>query len=147
MKKSTRLAPVRQIKQQEEKEAAQRLGEAQQGLNAAIKQLQELQQYRQDYYASLTEGREGSSSVPATSLEKYQLFLAKLNGVVERQQETVEQYKQHVDSHRKKWAEANARLKSIDELIERAKREETLFMDKQEQKSIDEQSQYRKRQW
>lgn len=147
MKKSKRLVPVRQIKQQEEKAAAQRLGEAQQGLNNAIKQLQELQQYRQDYYHSLSAGNEGNSSVPAAALEKYQLFLARLNGVVERQQETVEQYKQHVDSHRQKWAEANARLKSIDDLIERAKIEEEQLKDKQEQKAIDELSQHRKTQW
>lgn len=152
MKKSKRLAPVRQIKERDEKEAAKRLGDAQQGLNAAIKQLEELQQYRQDYYTTLSSGQPTGSTkvspgVPATVLEKYQMFLAKLNGVVERQQETVEQYRQHVETHRQKWVEANARLKSMDDLIARAQEEEALFLDKQEQKLIDERSQYPRKQW
>ena len=163
MKKSKRLIPVRQIKEREERDAAVRLGDAQQGLNAAIKQLDELKQYRQDYYSSLSSGLSTGapgdpksqsvgqpriqSSVPATVLEKYQLFLAKLNSVVERQQETVEQYRQHVEAHRQKWLEADARLKSIDHLIDRAKEEEELLLDKQEQKLADERSQYPKRLW
>ena len=148
MKRSKRLAPVRQIKEKEEKEAARRLGDAQKGLNAAIKQLEELQHYRQDYYTTLSNGGvSGNVAVPATVLEKYQLFLAKLNGVVERQQETVEQYRQHVEAHRKAWVESHARLKSMDDLISRAREEELLFIDKQEQKMVDERSQYPRREW
>ena len=148
MRRSKRLAPVRQIKEREEKEAARRLGDAQKGLNAAIKQLEELQQYRQDYYTTLSGGGiSNNASVPATVLEKYQLFLAKLNGVVERQQETVEQYRQHVEAHRKAWVESHARLKSMDDLIARAREEELLFIDKQEQKMVDERSQYPRRGW
>ncbi len=148
MRRSKRLAPVRKIKEREEKEAARRLGDAQKGLNSAIKQLEELQQYRQDYYTTLSGGAISSNvSVPATVLEKYQLFLAKLNGVVERQQETVEQYRQHVEAHRKAWVESHARLKSMDDLIARAREEEQLFIDKQEQKMIDERSQYPRREW
>ena len=148
MRRSKRLAPVRKIKEREEKEAARRLGDAQKGLNAAIKQLEELQQYRQDYYTTLSGGGISSNaSVPATVLEKYQLFLVKLNGVVERQQETVEQYRQHVEAHRKAWIESHARLKSMDDLIARAREEELLFIDKQEQKMVDERSQYPRREW
>lgn len=144
MKKSKRLAPVLQIKERDEKDAARRLGEAQQGLQAAIQQLEDLKQYRQDYYANLTGGASvgATSGVPASVLEKYQLFLSKLNGAVERQEQSIEQYRQHVDAHRKKWVEANARLKSMSDLIQRAKDEEALLLDKQEQKLMDERSQY-----
>jgi len=148
MKRSKRLAPVQKIKEREEKEAARRLGDAQKGLNAAIKQLEELQEYRKDYYTTLSGGGISNNvSVPATVLEKYQLFLAKLNGVVERQHETVEQYRQHVEAHRKAWVESHARLKSMDDLIARAREEELLFIDKQEQKMMDERSQYPRREW
>lgn len=147
VKKSKRLVPVLQIKERDEKDAAKRLGEAQQGLQGAIKQLEDLNQYRQDYYANLSGGVSAgvTSGVSASVLEKYQLFLSKLNGAVERQEQSVEQYRQHVDAHRKKWVEANARLKSMNDLIDRAKDEESLLLDKQEQKLMDERSQYPKR--
>ena len=148
MKKSKRLLPVLQLKERDEKAAAKRLGEVQQELNASIKQLEELQAYRQDYYTKLSnDPKNGLPSVPATILEKYQLFLAKLNAVVERQQEAIELNRQHVEAQRKNWVVANSRLKSMHDLIVRAKEEETMLLDKQEQSQIDERSQYRKREW
>ena len=148
MKKSKRLLPVLQLKERDEKAAAKRLGEVQQELNASIKQLEELQAYRQDYYTKLSnDPKNGLPSVPATILEKYQLFLAKLNAVVERQQETIELNRQHVEAQSKNWVVANSRLKSMHELIVRAKQEEAMLLDKQEQSQIDERSQHRKREW
>jgi len=67
--------------------------------------------------------------------------------VVERQQETIELNRQHVEAQSKNWVVANSRLKSMHELIVRAKQEEAMLLDKQEQSQIDERSQHRKREW
>ena len=54
MKKSQRLLPVRQLKQQEERTEAKKLAQVQQELAAAKQQLQELDSYLKDYFNTVS---------------------------------------------------------------------------------------------
>lgn len=135
MKRSKRLLPVKQLKKQEEQKEAKKLADAQNELRQAEQQLDELHQYRQDYYQSL---HQPSGSLTASNLAKYQVFLTRLNRAIENQSQMLNLKKKAVDAQTKVWAAAHARHKAMEELIERFSNEEQIEKDKQEQKLMDE---------
>lgn len=139
MKRSKRMTPVRKLKQQEERTAAKKFAGAQQEAQRELQQLQMLEKYQQDYFSSLhdNQGRAAGHSLSAQQLDKYQMFLARLHKAIENQRQVLVIKEKGVEAARKEWAEANARLKALDSLIEKMVIEEEQMKDKQEQRLID----------
>lgn len=137
MKRSKRMETVRKLKYQEEQQQAKKFAQAQQALQQEQAQLDMLKKYQQDYFAGLSSGVENTAIISASQLEKYQQFLSRLHKAIENQQQMVVIKKKSVEVARQEWAQANARLKALDNLIERLQQEEQRIADKQEQKLID----------
>lgn len=139
MKRSKRMAPVRKLKQQEERAAAKKFANAQQEVQREMQQLQMLEKYQGDYFSSLhdNQGRGGAGSLSAQQLDKYQMFLARLHKAIENQRQVLVIKEKGLEVARQEWAESNARLKALDSLVEKMVREEERAQDKQEQRLID----------
>lgn len=139
MKRSERMQPVRKLKQQEERQLAKKLAQAQQALQKEEAQLQMLQQYQREYFNGLTgsQSQAQSGSINAADLEKYQMFLTRLERAIQNQSQVKVLRDKAVEAARQDWAQANARLKALDNLIEKMRFEEEREQDKKEQRMLD----------
>lgn len=135
MKKSKRLLPVRQLKHQEERTEAKKLAQIQQELAAAKNQLGELQVYLADYFNTVSNQQGQIHS--AAQLGQYQNFISKLKEAIQRQQQDIKQREQVLQAQTQKWFEASNKLKTMDELIEKARQQEEREADAREQKILD----------
>lgn len=135
MKKSVRLRPVRELKQQQERAEARKLAELQQQLQQARRQCDELQSYLKDYFQTLANQRQQVHQ--ASQLALYQSFVTRLEQAIQYQQQVIRQREMSVQAQSKKWVAASERLRAMDELITRARQQEELEADKREQKIQD----------
>ncbi|HAG96956.1 MAG: flagellar export protein FliJ [Pseudomonadales bacterium] len=135
MKKSKRLVPVRQLKQQAERGEAKKLAGLQQELQQAKNQLAELESYLAEYYQTVQQHQ--SQVTQASQLGLYQAFISRLQQAIRHQSEMVQQRQAAVQAQTRKWIEANARLKTMDQLIEAARQQENLDESRREQKVQD----------
>lgn len=135
MKKSVRLRPVRDIKQQQERQEARKLAELQRQLLLARKQLDDLQGYLKEYFASVNAARQHVTQ--ASQLGLYQVFIQRLQEAIQHQAQLIKQRELVVQAQTRKWLEASTRLKTMDDLIARARQQEEIAEDKREQKLLD----------
>ena len=135
MKKSVRLRPVRDIKEQQERQEARKLAELQRQLLLARKQLDDLQGYLKEYFASVNAARQHVTQ--ASQLGLYQVFIQRLQEAIQHQAQLIKQRELVVQAQTRKWLEASTRLKTMDDLIARARQQEEIAEDKREQKLLD----------
>ncbi|NPU94091.1 MAG: flagellar export protein FliJ [Gammaproteobacteria bacterium] len=135
MKKSQRLRPVRDLKQQQERQEARKLADMQQQLIQARRQHEELQGYLREYFTAISTTRQQVKQ--ASQLGLYQSFITRLQDAIQHQGQLIRQREQVVQAQTRKWLEASSRLKSLDDLIARARQQEELAADKREQKIQD----------
>lgn len=139
MKRSQRMQPVRKLKHQEERQLAKKLAQAQQALQREESQLTMLHQYQREYFQGLTGSQQQArtGAISAADLEKYQMFLSRLERAIQNQNQVKVLKEKAVEAARQAWAQANARLKALDNLIETMRLEEQREQDKKEQRLID----------
>ena len=139
MKRSKRMQPVKKLKQQEERMKAQHFAKTQQDVQREQSQLDMLIKYQGDYFSGLSQGSGEARNVglSAQQLDKYQLFLARLHTAIENQRQVLVLKQKAMEAARQEWAAAHARLKAMDNLIEKMKEDESRHEDKLEQRMID----------
>mgnify|MGYP003683012947 CR=1 FL=1 len=135
MKKSKRLLPVRQLKHQAERQEAKKLAGLQQELQQARSQLKDLEFYLTEYYQTVQQHQ--ALVTQASQLGLYQAFIARLQQAIRHQSELVQQREAAVQAQTGKWIESNARLKTMDQLIQSARQHEELEESRREQKIQD----------
>ncbi len=135
-KKSERLEPVKALRERQLKEEARKLAQTTQALQAVSRQLNDLEQYLQGYYADPSRGNVSFKS--AQDLMAYQQFIVKLNDAIVRQRQMVALKDAAFRAQQKRWIEASANVDTIERLIIKARMEEQKKEDKREQKMVDE---------
>lgn len=135
MKKSVRLRPVRDIKQQQERTEARKLADLQQQLQLARRQCDELQGYLKEYFNAISSQRQHVHH--ASQLALYQAFVTRLQQAIQQQQQLIRQREMAVQAQSKRWVAASERLRTMDDLIARTQAQEALEADKKEQKILD----------
>ncbi|MGH8434490.1 MAG: flagellar export protein FliJ [Pseudomonas sp.] len=137
--RATRLAPVIEMAERDEREAARQLGRCQALLSQAEVKLGELHRYLADYQQQwLTEGRQG---VSGQWLMNYQRFLAQLETAINQQNQSVNWHRDNLRKARELWQQRYARLEGLRKLVQRYLDEARAAADKREQKLLDELSQ------
>lgn len=139
MKRAQRLQPVIDMAQDAEREAAGQLGQCQTALQQAQQQLDNLQQYRNDYQQQWID--QGQSGVSGQWLMNYQRFLSQLEVAITQQENNLAWHENNVSVSQKKWQQAYARLEGLRKLVQRYRDEAQQAADKQEQKLLDEMAQ------
>lgn len=132
--RSSRMAIVLNLAQKEEENAAQSLNIARQQLLSEQEQLQQLDDYRNQYLADYS-----VSSAPrnAQQLINYSSFIQRIDQLKLEQSQKVERAERVVVKAQTVWQQLYQKRKSIADLIERYKVEEQLAIDKKLQKEID----------
>jgi flagellar FliJ protein len=139
MKRSERMAPVRRVLGNDERERARNLGAAQQQLADAERKLLDLQQYRSDYAAAFEQrARQGQSVV---ALRDFQLFMTRLDTAIQQQQQVVDAARGQLSGDRQRWQRAARQVKAVDSVVDRWQTEERRVVDRREQKESDERAQ------
>ncbi len=136
LKKAKRLAPVIEMAEQTEREAAGQLARLQQQLQQAEQQLTGLEQYRNDYQQQwITRGQTG---VTGEWLMNYQRFLSQLETAIDQQRKSVGWHRRNCDKARDQWRQAYARLEGLKKLVQRYHDQARHAAERQEQKAMDE---------
>ena len=134
--RAARLAPVIEMAERAEREAAMQLGHCQGLLSQARVKLGELEQYRGDYQQQwISEGQRG---VSGQWLMNYQRFLSQLETAIGQQRQSVAWHGNNLDKLRVVWQQRHARLEGLRKLVQRYQEEARLSADKREQKLLDE---------
>lgn len=133
MTRSKRMQPVVEVTVQREREAAKRLGEAQQRVQAAEQRLEELARYRDEYTEQFANG----GSLTAARLRDYRIFLDRLNQAVEQQRALVARAQQEAESYRQRWLDIRTRVQALGKVVERYRDEERSQHERRLQKESD----------
>lgn len=137
--RAARLAPVVEMAERAEREAALQLGHAQGLMRQAEAQLGDLERYRGDYQQQwITEGQRG---VSGQWLMNYQRFLSQLETAIGQQRGSVDWHRNNMLKVREVWQQHYARLEALKKLVNRYQDEARLVDDRREQKLLDELSQ------
>lgn len=133
MTRSKRMQSVVEVTVRREREAAKRLGEAQQRVQAGEHQLNELIRYRDEYTQQFANG----GSLAAARLRDYRIFLDRLNQAVEQQRALVMRARQEVDVQRQHWLDSHMRVQALGKVVERYRDEERSLSERRLQKEAD----------
>lgn len=134
--RAARLAPVVDMAEKAEREAALQLGRAQGLLGQAEGKLADLEKYLQGYQQQwISEGQRG---VSGQWLMNYQRFLSQLDVAIAQQQQAVNWHRSNLNKVREVWQQRYARLEGLRKLVQRYLDEARLAEDKREQKLLDE---------
>ena len=137
--RAKKLAPVVEMAERAEREAALQLGHLQGLLGQAEAKLGELERFRGDYQQQwMTQGQLG---VSGQWLINYQRFLSQLEVAVGQQRQSIQWHQVNLDKGRATWQERYARLEGLRKLVQRYLDEAQRLEDKREQKLLDELSQ------
>lgn len=113
------------------------LGGAQQQLQQALTQHEQLQHYDQEYQQSLRQGMMGGG-MSVADLVNHQSFILSLKQVVKQQEGYVSACEQAVDKVKQNWVQNKQRLNAFETLIERRATAQALVQSRHEQKLMDE---------
>lgn len=124
------LEIVQTLAERHEKEAGGRLSSAQADVASAQSQLNQVLDYRVDYYALATGS--GKDAIDTNQLKTARHFLSQLDSIIGRQQVTLQQNERQLEQFRTAWIEAKRRLTAIQKLrqsraTERSKAEEKVM--------------------
>ncbi|MDD3764958.1 MAG: flagellar export protein FliJ [Nevskiales bacterium] len=128
---SQRLAPIQQIAQTKEEDAAKRLLEAQRKLSERELRLHELQRYVAEY-------ENGPPASTPLLLMNRQQFLGRLREAVQVQMGLVEQARRDCDAIRGNWLLKRRDVSTLDQLSECYRRKEALIDERRDQQRLDE---------
>lgn len=137
--RAARLAPVVDMAERSEREAARRLGHFQGQVALAETKLGDLERFRQDYQNQwIAKGQQG---VSGEWLMNYQRFLNQLEVAVDQQRTSLAWHQANLDKARGAWQQCYARMEGLRKLVQRYIDEARAAEDKREQKLLDELSQ------
>ncbi|WP_342243489.1 flagellar export protein FliJ [Pseudomonas sp. OTU5201] len=134
--RAARLAPVVEMAERAEREAARMLGRCQGQVTQAEMKLGELERYRSDYQQQWIE--EGRRGVSGQWLMNYQRFLSQLESAIGQQMQSLKWHRDNLDKARAAWQQRYARLEGLRKLVQRYLDEARAAEDKREQKLLDE---------
>ncbi len=136
MKKSQRLQRIVELNANDEKKALQALGEAQGKKQNLQKQLENLQQYQQEYKEKLQSSSE--NGIKIEKLLEFKSFLNKLEQAIEKHNNDISLLNQELRILRKSWENKHLKTKNLQKVCNNASNEENKIEHKKEQYEQDE---------
>ncbi|MDY6797897.1 MAG: flagellar export protein FliJ [Pseudomonadota bacterium] len=136
MLRSERLSVVLTLEQRKEKEALERMAEAQRSVEEQQAQIRQLQQYQQEYNQQIRSSQQGV--VPVARLQGWQAFIAQLDQLIRQQEHQLTIAGQQLAERRRIWQQAWERRRGMEKYIETCRQQEQREQDLREQKAEDE---------
>ncbi len=119
----------------EEKLRADFLG-AQQHWQSHQQKLNGLNQFRQEYFAQLTQ--KAQAGLSSAGFSHYQNFISKIDQAIEQQTQVVETAYRVTEQRQSQWRQQRVRTEAVAKLIEKEKLKQQAKLAKAEQKMLDE---------
>ena len=133
--RAKRIQVVLTLARQQEDTAAKRFSQYSDQLTQEQNQLGQLRDYANQYRSDYAGHRQG---VYAYQLINYSGFLQRLEDLCKEQEIKVKHMEAMYQKLQEQWRQSHQKRKSIEDLIERFKLEESLQLEKQLQKELDE---------
>jgi flagellar FliJ protein len=133
--RSQRMHIVLILAQKAEDAAAQKVKEQADLLKQEIRQLDELKSYAGQYLQSYANLRDG---VSAQEMINYSGFIGRLADAIKEQENKKERIQQGLDKLKLVWTEMHQKRKTLNDLIDRLKKDESATLEKLLQKEMDE---------
>ncbi|MEO3991876.1 flagellar export protein FliJ [Pseudocitrobacter cyperus] len=137
MKVKNPMTLLRDMAEEQLTETTRALGGAQQQLQQAVAQHEQLQHYEQEYQQSLRQGMM-DSGMSVADLVNHQSFILSLKQVVKQQEGHVDACGKAVDQVKENWLQNKQRLNAFETLIDRRAAAQALVQSRHEQKLMDE---------
>ena len=134
-KRSERLDPVRKVAGMDEQDASRELAHSQQVLAEQEGRLEQLRNYRDEYRRMLSGG--GGQAVDPRRLRDQRAFLARLDEVIDQQEQVVQKSLEQYEQQRSGWVEARSRVNALGQAADRYRRDEQRQADRREQREQD----------
>ncbi|MBB1485658.1 flagellar export protein FliJ [Oceanospirillum sediminis] len=136
MKRSERLKNIMTLAEKKENDAATALGVLKNKIESELQKKSQLNEFEVEYHQKITDaGRQG---VKGSDLRRYYGFMSHLNSAAEQQEKHISELEKQVGQVQAYWLKTRGELKAFESLVDKAKQEEKLVADKQEQKVFDE---------
>ncbi|MCP4412210.1 MAG: flagellar export protein FliJ [Gammaproteobacteria bacterium] len=135
-KKSARLKPVREMAENNVKQAVSEMVSAKNSHQTHELKLQELISYRLEYIEQFQfRAKKGMQS---SQLQQYQRFINQLDDAIQHQRMTVLQSGEILDDRKNHWRNKDSHKRAINKAVNRFKRKENRISEKIEQDGLDE---------
>lgn len=132
-KRSEKLNRVVSLAKAEERRSGAQMGQSQSTLNEQRERLGALNSHRHDYAGKAAEVRQ----IDSARWKDYQSFLSRLDQAVTRQQQIVKDCERNLELHRRHWVAKRQRLESLEHVLERCLKEESVHEDRLQQRNLD----------
>ncbi len=135
MKKSQRLKVIANLYAENEKKGLEALGKAQTEMQRSQTQLENLQQYQQEYLDKYNANSEQGINI--SQLLEFRSFVGKLDKAIDDQKNEIAEMDTKVTIARKNWERHHQKTKSIEKVCNGAASEERKIEEKREQNEQD----------
>ena len=132
-RQSSRLDKILSMAAAEERNLGMETGRAQEKLRKANRRLGELNAYRKSYAATA----HCAQGMRTAHWKDFQNFLLRLDDAIRSQQHVVQDCKENLDLHRRRWLIKRQRVESLERVRERYRKAEESHADRLEQRALD----------
>ena len=136
MNRVKRMAPIMELAEIREKEAAQALGQIQQKLDETLKGLSSLNSFRENYSALFYQS--GAKGLGIRQLHEYRAFLGKINTAIVEQEKIVHQAQVDLQKRKTAWKDSHRHTLAMKKIMDKLHAEELRMEQKREQREQDE---------
>ena len=136
MQRSKRLTPIKELAQNNEKNAAHALASALEKQKRESDKLEQLFQYRIEYLQQMEV--QIKKGINGTKLQQYHLFLSKLDSAISHQKNVFESCVKQLDRTKNNWQQKHCKTEAISQVMNKMAVKEQNVLDKREAKQNDE---------
>jgi flagellar export protein FliJ len=133
MKKSKRFEPIQEIVSTSANDLGRAMAEAGRKVADLEKQLEQLQNYRDEY----TRNSQAGGAMDAVKLQNYRMFLERLGEALRMHLKNLENARAEYETRRRLWSEKRVEAESLSRAVDRFRREEQHAADLREQREGD----------
>jgi flagellar FliJ protein len=134
MIKSKRFEPIHEIASSSANDLSRVMGDAGRKVAELEHQLEQLQDYRDEYVRNSTQS---SGAMDAVKLQNYRSFLSRMGEALSQQQKSLENARKEFDKRRAQWSEKRIEAESLNRVVDRFRKEEQNAADRREQREGD----------
>jgi flagellar export protein FliJ len=135
MIKSKRFEPIQEIAATSAKDLSRVMAEAGRKVADLERQLEQLQNYRDEYVRNSTQS---SGVIDAVKLQNYRSFLDRLGEALRQHMKSLDTARTEFDKRRAQWSEKRVEAESLNRAVDRFRKEEQHAANRREQSEGDE---------
>jgi flagellar protein FliJ len=135
MIKSKRFEPIQEIAANSANDLSRVMAEAGRKVSDLERQLEQLQNYRDEYVRNSTQS---SGAIDAVKLQNYRSFLGRLGEALSQHLKSLDIARKEFDKRRAQWSEKRIEAETLNRVVDRFRKEERHAADRREQREGDE---------